>query len=335
MRVNFDSKMLGDKRFGKLGRRLGFNRFEAYGRCYPVWNAAYENRSALMDLGDIDALAECEGFGAAMLEVDLAVDEGHGPRLRGVNERILWLLGQDAKRELANEAKRNALAKKRGDSPRLSVGTSPQDSPRTSRGTVPGDLPEDVPLQEQEQESLSPDQGFGSGSGPSRLPDPRPIVRAERTTPTPAPAAAPPALAIVPATDRRARFNHDAWKLARETHAKLRAEGIDPNAVGWSAMPSGAGMGLLVDRVRELLAGDPPDYDGARVILERRIAVAAAEARREGHLRWFVPMRIFDDESFWRGAEVSPEQVARPRASARGSPSRAVDAPQPRKIPIA
>ena len=330
MRVNFESKMLGDARFKRLAGRLGINHFEVFGRCFAVWNAAHENRSPMMNVGDIDALAELAGFGEAMLAVDLAVIEPEGTRLRGVRDRIVWLMEQDRKREMALEAKRNNLAKHE------------KSSRRTSSEASPGTIPRDVPPQEQEQEQdlLSPDQGSGSGSGSSQPPDPRPTVRAERPTATPTPVAAPtpapapPPLAIVPADNRRVRFNHDAWKLARETHTKLRAEGIDPNAVSWSAMPSGAGMGLLVDRVRELLAGDTPDYDGALVVLERRIAVAAAEARREGHLRWFTPMRIFDDESFWRGAEVTPEQVSRPRASARGSPSRA-DAPQPRKIPVA
>ncbi len=125
MRVNFDSKALGDPRFLRLAGKLKVTRHAAWGGCLPVWMHAYENRSAFMPATDVDALAELEGFAAAMVEVNLAESMGGDMvRLCGVRDRIEFLLQQDEKRALALEAKK---AKKRPAAP--------------SRKVIPGDGP--------------------------------------------------------------------------------------------------------------------------------------------------------------------------------------------------
>lgn len=108
MRVNFDSKALGDPRFLRLAGRLKIARPEAWGRILPVWMHAYENRSALMATADVDALAELEGFGAALADVGLAECIEGQLRLCGVRDRIEFLLQQDEKRAMALEAKKRA-----------------------------------------------------------------------------------------------------------------------------------------------------------------------------------------------------------------------------------
>lgn len=117
-----------------------------------------------------------------------------------------------------------------------------------------------------------------------------------------------------PRPDPRIKLNHDAWNYAADTHAKLREAGIDRNAIRWSPMPTGAAANDLVDRTREILAGDA-DIERARAMHHRRVDVAAAEARREHHLKWFTPSRIYAKDSFWKAAEMHPSQVRSGRRS--------------------
>lgn len=106
MRVNVDDKAHADPRFDRLGARLKMNRHEALGRCLRVWSFAYQARSPLMPVRDVDALSEVKGFAKAMIQVDLAEPKrGEKVRLRGVEERIQFLLVQDAKRAKANAAR--------------------------------------------------------------------------------------------------------------------------------------------------------------------------------------------------------------------------------------
>lgn len=133
---------------------------------------------------------------------------------------------------------------------------------------------------------------------PPPKPDAPPLERADRPRSSP---------------DPRIKLNHDAWTHAREEHGRLRESGVDPSAIRWPLMPVGAAQGDLVARTRELTSGDSPDYESAREVHRRRVAVAVAEAKREGHLRWFTPTQFYTSERFYRAAEMSPEQAAVPR----------------------
>src|SRR5688500_11556031 len=103
MRVNVDTKAFTDPRFFRLGAKLKTNRHEALGRCLLVWSVAYENRSPIITAADIDAAADQIGFAAAMIAADLAQNHRGKVRLRGIVDRVHWLIGQDRKREKANE----------------------------------------------------------------------------------------------------------------------------------------------------------------------------------------------------------------------------------------
>lgn len=164
MRVNVDSKALGDPRFRRLGARLKIRWQEALGRCVAVWMAAYESRAAEMDSIDVDALAERDGFSAAMVAVGLAEFAGPSPdhpasdpggspgssrvRLRGVAARIDFLLEQDHRRELAAEAKRKQREQRTAPkSSGRSQGTSTTSRSATRliapKSTVPGEMQRD------------------------------------------------------------------------------------------------------------------------------------------------------------------------------------------------
>jgi hypothetical protein len=154
---------------------------------------------------------------------------------------------------------------------------------------------------------------------PPELPDHRKIVSAEHGPVVRAPGQIP-GPGQVP--DQRRKLNHDAWQYAAREHAQLRAEGIAPDAVPWPPMPAGAPMGDLVERTREVLAQtDPPDYGAAWASMKRRIDVASAEARREHHLNWFTPTRLWDAKTFWRALEFTPQQAGQPRIAPAARPA--------------
>ncbi len=144
----------------------------------------------------------------------------------------------------------------------------------------------------------------------------------------------PPGIPVPGGRDPRVSLNHDAWRYAAMEHARLREEGISPGAVLWPPMPAGIAQSDLVARTREVLAQtDPPDFVAARELITRRIDVAAAEAKREGHLNWFTPTKIWDERGFWRATEVTPEQAGQPRAPPRAPPGpRGTPDPERRRL---
>lgn len=134
MRVNVDTKAFTDPRFFRLGTKLKMNRHEALGRCLLVWSVAYENRSPITTAADIDAAADLNGFSAAMIAADLAQNHRGKVRLRGIVDRVHWLIGQDRKREKANETRR---AKQKSSKTRHKPDTQ-SSSERLPGGNAPG-----------------------------------------------------------------------------------------------------------------------------------------------------------------------------------------------------
>jgi hypothetical protein len=133
-------------------------------------------------------------------------------------------------------------------------------------------------------------------------------------------------LPVAPRAQRRRQLFHESWLYAAEKHRELRAAGVDAAARDcWGAMPpaGGAEAQALLARIDELTEGDEPDWDRASEVIRNRVDVAAAEARREAHLRYFIPARLWNESSFAIGAALSPAQAAQPRAPARASHSTA------------
>jgi hypothetical protein len=169
-RVNVDDVAFMDRRFKLLGGRLGITWQEALGRCLPVWAFAYAKRTAILKAGDIDAVAERQGFAAAMADpdVDLAAEDEGGLYLRGVTDRIDFLLIQDAKRDKARRAKMDAagVAVPRRRPPGPSPGTAPQVGPYSPDLDLDPDL--DVPLVADQQGTF----GLTIQPGPPSAPEP-------------------------------------------------------------------------------------------------------------------------------------------------------------------
>lgn len=95
MRVNMDSSIATDPAFKLVARRLGADWKTVVGACYLVWLACYERRNERIRVVEADLAAELEGFAAAMIAEDLALDVGDGQVVfRGVKKRIDFLLAQ-------------------------------------------------------------------------------------------------------------------------------------------------------------------------------------------------------------------------------------------------
>ena len=136
MRVNVDEQALRDRRFALVGLAVGRHAHHVLGDMLHIWADCYQRRSETIDGRHIRVITECDGFAAALVAEQLADDLGDGKfRLRGIRDRIGWLLEQDAKREKAAESKeRKRLV-------REALGDVPREVPREVPGHVPGDVP--------------------------------------------------------------------------------------------------------------------------------------------------------------------------------------------------
>lgn len=123
---------------------------------------------------------------------------------------------------------------------------------------------------------------------------------------------------------RRSLFN-ESWQLAGREFLQLQREGFDPEARNsWAGIPvaSSEPAKELFARIDELLIGDSPDLATARDVISNRVRVAAADARRDKHLQFMTPMRMWNARSFHIAKDLTPEQAATPprrAAAANGS----------------
>ncbi len=306
-RVNIEEIAFSDQRFELLGSIAGYNRFEALGRMAHLWRVSTQRGSYTVS----DAIvAACLGPRGpeAIIAAELGERVPDGIRVRGSEGRTDWVSTKQAGgRARASMASRDA----RGRLLPRSAGPAEPADESSSSSREPAGVQALYSLLSSPEEGGPPDL--------DQLPEPPDLgaaVRVERDqgrTP-------PPGIPAPGGGDPRVRLNHDVWRYAAMEHVRLREEGISPDTVLWPAMPAGAAASDLVARTREVLAQtDPPDFAAARALIKRRIDVAVAEAKREHHLNWFTPMRIWDERGFWRATEVTPEQAAKPRAPARSA----------------
>ncbi len=155
-----------------------------------------------------------------------------------------------------------------------------------------------------------PDPGrpvTSSHSYPDPVPDPEILTRARARSP-----GTEPHHPIEPVTlPQRQRINGDVWAAARLAHDLLRSAGVDRHAIAWTVLPTGAAATELANRTKEL-AEQHGDDAAVREVHERVIAVRVEEAKRLGHLKYFIPSRVYERDSFWKSAELSPQQAAEP-----------------------
>ena len=103
MRVNMDSSIATDPRFKLLASDLGISRNELVGALFYVWLACYERRSERLSKRLADASAEIDGFANALVEAELADDDGDAILVHGATERIQFLLSQAEKGRIGGQ----------------------------------------------------------------------------------------------------------------------------------------------------------------------------------------------------------------------------------------
>lgn len=91
--VRIEEKARADARFKILGERLGTSRFDARARMEELWAYCTEENTYYISSPIIDALAEMKGFSELILhaDVNLAVKDDRGIRIKGTKGRIEWL----------------------------------------------------------------------------------------------------------------------------------------------------------------------------------------------------------------------------------------------------
>lgn len=301
--VTVRSKALSDRRLVQLAKLAGYpgGDDEALGKMTRLWALCAEQQTNTPEVRHIRACLGPRGE-EHLVESGLGDDKHRDPslaegviRVRGCDETdwyfaLLERKGQeDAGRARATSAIRDA------------------------RGRFLPE-PEPPPVQQEPASDHSPD--LGSGSDPIRpeLPDLGAITSAERARVIERAAAAP---ANRNRTDRRRRLHMHAWGYAGMKHDELRADGVDPNARNcWAGLPSASSLEAqsLFARIDELAPGDTEaEFNRAGEVIKNRVDVAAAEARRDKTLRWFIPARMWDAKSFSIAKDLSPEQAAQPR----------------------
>lgn len=144
----------------------------------------------------------------------------------------------------------------------------------------------------------------------SQIPDPR-SQSPESTLPRVGTHAIPP----VAASTWSAR---QSWWLAMlESESRLSADGVDATAPPLPRVCAGENEKLVASVARGLAESG---YDAAAVDAKMRhiVAVAEAEARREGHRRWFKPAVIWDPVRASRAADTSIGEARAPRHQRAG-----------------
>lgn len=200
-RMSIDDMFLRDPRVERLARDIGWSKFEARGRLLGVFAVAYDRVDAdkgdLLDLQDIDIAAEFEGFGLLMIKHDLAVNLRNRIRIRGAQERTVYLSTRETSGRIGGI--------KSGES-------------RRNKAKVTFEANGRSPSQKHEGPAnpSAPDPASASASAPDLVPDPSSVLKS-RT---------PPAAAA------RNHALPDGWKPSdseanRIAEASARSRGVD------------------------------------------------------------------------------------------------------------
>lgn len=321
--VRIDASAWGDLRFATLARLCGFADAEhALIKCAKIWSWQTEHYTEDQPTYavDSDIVESALGAGGAqhLVRARLAEETPDGLRIRGAVGRIEWLWKSRKASKKGGDATKRKHSDKDGPD---GLGSAGPAAPKNG-GLTPGPL------------TLPPDPDLSlrrSGSSFPELLDPA-IARVERVEPAPI---TPLRLPVPPAHDPRVRLNSDAWIYAAKEHQRLREEGIGRDAMPFGALPFGAPARELAARTQELLARtDPPDFAATAAAHRHRVDVAAAEARREQHARWFVPTKLWDAQQFARALETTLSAAGQPRAPPppRGSQPPSPSTPPPRRL---
>ncbi len=116
-RVSLDGKVWKDPRVKRLAKRRTWSMREVVGTIAAIWDVAYDSKTPIMSRADIDTAAETEGFAGDLIAESLAesVDDDM-VRLRGVDERIKYLVAQSERGRSGGQANAKQTLSKRSAS---------------------------------------------------------------------------------------------------------------------------------------------------------------------------------------------------------------------------
>lgn len=167
-----------------------------------------------------------------------------------------------------------------------------------------------------------------SSADPDPDPDPDPEdLPPARTIPSTTYSAPVPAVPAESAWNRRQRW----WRAMLDADARIKANGIEPNAPPLPAVAAGTNERNLATCERQLAeAGYSADDVDAKML--HIVLVAEAEALRERHRKWFKPALIWDPERAARAADTTLDEARAQRMPPKGSAERAPEQPARRKL---
>lgn len=318
-RMSIDDMIARDTRIDRLAKLCGWSRRETRACLEDVWALCYDRIVPYLPAEDIevtaarDAIAPVaypDGFVAALRVVGLARDATTGDRLfvRKDGTRLPWPDQQWRDRVyLAGAAERVGylLGKKSaGQQGGVKSGQSRRSKTKQSFASASSES----------QASRNPPDPV-----PDLVPEIPEISPARAIPPSTEPVAPPRTEPATLTLAQRQKINADVWAAARAAHEQLRAAGVDRHAQAWTAMPTGVGGSELAARTKELSEQLMGNETAVRELHMRVIAVRTEEAKRQQRegkpspLEYFIPTRVFEASSFWKSAELTPEQAAQPR----------------------
>lgn len=340
--VTIDYRAWSDPRVRAFSEMSGYSFYETMGRLAGLWSRCTELQNECP--GEVEIRA-CLGQRGVELLVDSGLGEVMGDgsiRVRGCVGRHEWYgnVKPGAPRQTHGGKARAANAQRdaRGRLlPRNAGGAGPSNQSSNSSNSSSnrdsgsgtsvdaGDLLDVAGPATHQQPSNRP----ASESDLSR----RDLSRARAIPPSPEPVAPSPTEPQTLTLAQRQKINSDVWEAARRAHEGLRSAGIDRHARAWTAMPTGAGATELAARTVELaeqLGTEAAVREKHASVIEVRVEEAKRLHRegRESPLQYFIPTRIYERTSFWKSAELSPQQAAQ----LKRAPAMRADAPREVRI---
>jgi hypothetical protein len=346
--VRIEASDWGELKYATLARLMGFvDADHALVKVAKIWAWQTEHytpeRPTYVVDPEIAESALGPGGAAALLRARLAEEVPEGLLIPSAQGRIEWLHQRRSAAVRGGEATRRKHHDKIGPVGQPAAGPSAGPKPGRDPGLDHGDSASIGDLQpstcSDEYETRPSGLALGQPSGePSGEPSARPkpglltlTLPEEDLSPARA-RAIPPSTEAAPLTpaarehaDRRRKLIVDAWARAGREFIAVQAEGISPEMPNsWGGLPAAESVPMTNLRaiVDELLVGSPPKYEHAWTVIERRVLVAGAEARRRRDAQYMAPSRMWNRDSFSIASELSPEQVARARAGPKGSAER-------------
>lgn len=186
--LELDKKYPMDKRFDRLGELTKLGKYDAKGRVIDLWLICIEETKDIRTAEDVDNLCgwfEEIPFVELMIKARLAEKAEGGYRIKGVQDRMAWLVdyrGRQDKIKVIGGKARAATAErderghfKASRTPadvQHSAGENPAEPSASSpSATVPCSLiPDSVPDTEKNSENCSAGQDAGSSAGESTAP---------------------------------------------------------------------------------------------------------------------------------------------------------------------